>query len=100
MKNVLARKRAVTAFGAAVYALLAALGHQAQSHGHVDIPHALLVALALCIPAYALLAFLLKKSRRGSRAGYHILWHRQGVPADSRLLRADVCHRLPRLVRL
>ena len=62
MKKGLARKRAVTAFGAAAYALLAALGHQAQAHGHVDIPHALLIALALCIPAYALLAFLLQRS--------------------------------------
>ena len=62
MKNGLARKRAVTAFGAAAYALMAALGHQVQGHGHVDVPHALLVALALCVPAYALLSFLLKKS--------------------------------------
>ena len=51
MKSGLFRKRTVTAFGAAAYALLAALGHQAQGHGHVDVPHALLIALALCIPA-------------------------------------------------
>lgn len=62
MRKGLVRHRAVTALGAAVYALLAALGYQAQGHGPVNIPHALLVALALFIPAYALLTFLLRRS--------------------------------------
>ena len=64
MQNGLLRKRAVTAAGAALYALFAALGHQAQGHGRVDIPHALLVAAVLFVPAYALLAFLLRGSEK------------------------------------
>lgn len=68
MPHSLLRKRAVTALGAALYALFAALGHQAQSHGHVDVPHALLVALILLVPAYALLAWLLRGSEKSAPA--------------------------------
>ena len=68
MSNGLLRKRIVTALGAALYALFAAFGFQAQGHGPVDIPHALLVAAALFIPAYALLALLLRKSSRTASA--------------------------------
>ena len=68
MSNGLLRKRIVTALGAALYALFAAFGFQAQGHGPVDIPHALLVAAALFIPAYALLALLLRKSSRTAAA--------------------------------
>ena len=64
----LLRRRAVTALGAALYALFAALGVQAQGHGPVDIPHALLVAAALFIPAYELLAFLLRASSKTANA--------------------------------
>ena len=49
MRTDLFRKRAVTLLGAVLYALFASLGYRAQGHGHVDIPHALLVALALAI---------------------------------------------------
>jgi len=64
MQKGLLRKRAVTAAGAALYALFAALGHQAQGHGHVDLLHALLVAAVLFAPVYALLAWLLRGSEK------------------------------------
>lgn len=57
-----ARKRAVTALGAALYALFAAFGAQAQRLAHVDARRALLVAAALFVPAYAALGVLLRRS--------------------------------------
>ena len=68
MRKSLLRKRAVTLLGAVLYALFASLGYRAQGHGHVDIPHALLVALALLAPSYALLAWLLRRSGDASPA--------------------------------
>ena len=68
MRKSLLRKRAVTLLGAVLYALFASLGYRAQGHGHVDIPHALLVALALLAPIYALLAWLLRRSGDASPA--------------------------------
>lgn len=56
------RKRAVTALGAMLYALLFSLGWQAQRRGSVDLPRALLVTAALSVPAYALLSRLFHRS--------------------------------------
>ena len=56
-------KRTCIACGAALYALFAALGVQAQSAGHVILSRALLTALVLFFPACALLALLLRRSQ-------------------------------------
>ena len=64
------RRRVVTALGAAMYALLAGLGHQAQrlgAAGESDPLRALIVAAVLFAPAYALLAWLLSRSEGRKR---------------------------------
>ena len=58
------RRRAVTALGAVMYALFAGFGVQAQGLVHVDAGRALLTAAALAVPAYALLAWLLRRANR------------------------------------
>lgn len=58
------RRRAATALGAAMYALFAGFGAQAQHLAHVDAARALLTAAVLFVPAYALLAFLLRRANR------------------------------------
>ena len=58
------RRRAATALGAAMYALFAGFGVQAQRLMHVDAGRALLTAAALVVPAYALLAWLLRRANR------------------------------------
>ena len=58
------RRRAVTALGAVMYALFAGFGVQAQGLVHVDAGRALMTAAALVVPAYALLAWLLRRANR------------------------------------
>ncbi|MBR3795902.1 MAG: hypothetical protein IKK34_07740 [Clostridia bacterium] len=68
MQEGRARKHIVTALGAAMYALLAGFGHQAErlgTAGESEPLRALLVAAALFVPAYALLAWLLRRGECG-----------------------------------
>ena len=65
MREGRTRRRVVTVLGAAMYALLAGLGYQAQklgARGTSDLPRALITAAALFVPAYVLLACLLRWS--------------------------------------
>ena len=65
MREGRTRRRVVTALGAAMYALMAGLGYQAQklgARGTSDLPRALMTAAALFVPAYVLLACLLRWS--------------------------------------
>ena len=58
------RRRVVIALGAAMYALMAGFGHQAQklgAAGESDLWRALMTAAALFVPAYALLMWLLRR---------------------------------------
>ncbi len=67
MREGRTRRRVVTALGAAMYALLAGLGYQAQklgAAGESDLLRALITAAALFVPAYALLACLLRMGER------------------------------------
>jgi len=67
MRSGIMRRRVVTALGVAMYALFAACGYQVQHDGGCNVPHALLTAAVLVVPAYALLSFLLgRKGQAGT----------------------------------
>ena len=58
MKRTRLRKRTVNVLGAAIYALFAAFGWQAEHYGEIRMAQALLVSAALMLPAMALLKLL------------------------------------------